>query len=420
MINNFFIVILNIVNPVVFYIIFTSFLKYEKYSKKITIFSYLIFYLITTTVLIFVSKTFYNALSNFLSMLLLTCIYKGKFIYKFFVVSLTYVFVVLIELIVSISFYKFNLNIYNLYLDVNFAYIFAKLLLLTIAGIIFINFSHISKIKVPPYIVLILSIVPILSILIVILETIRKPVSDNYFLLSSVLLLVINTSIFIIFNILTNLYVDRERLQNINQESNLLDLQKNNIEASRKKLATLEHDLKNKLVPLYYLAENRDNVSEYLSEIIGEFNKEFLISNTDIVEVDAIINSKYEVCKAKNISFDFNTNIGKDININYRDLAIILGNLLDNAIEATLMVEDKWIKLVLREEIGVVFIMVDNSYDGKVIEKNGSFVSRKNKEYCGIGLQNVAYLADRYKGVIKFTPEKNKFRVSLMLYQNIE
>lgn len=68
--------------------------------------------------------------------------------------------------------------------------------------------------------------------------------------------------------------------------------------------------------------------------------------------------------------------------------------------------------------MNLVFIMVDNSFDGEVIKEKGSFISRKDKKYSGIGLKNVKYMVDKYSGNIKFTHDNNKFRVSIMLYEN--
>lgn len=67
--------------------------------------------------------------------------------------------------------------------------------------------------------------------------------------------------------------------------------------------------------------------------------------------------------------------------------------------------------------MNLVFIMVDNSFDGEVIKEKGSFISRKDKKYSGIGLKNVKYMVDKYSGNIKLT-HNNKFRVSIMLYEN--
>lgn len=71
----------------------------------------------------------------------------------------------------------------------------------------------------------------------------------------------------------------------------------------------------------------------------------------------------------------------------------------------------------MKNEKSVIFINILNSFDGMVIRKNNKFISRKNNIYSGIGLQNIQYIVDQYKGVIKYYPENNIFRVSIMLYQ---
>lgn len=59
--------------------------------------------------------------------------------------------------------------------------------------------------------------------------------------------------------------------------------------------------------------------------------------------------------------------------------------------------------------------MVDNSYDGKFTREGDEFLSRKNKEFSGIGLKNVKYLGEKYDAVMNISPDQNIFRVSILL-----
>lgn len=413
--KNISLILLNIVNPIAIYFLYATFLGKEKYNKKIVCLSYFLFYFVTTTVLLTANYSIVNIIFVVSGMLLLTLLYDGKGYYKIFVFFITYIIFAIIESLMALFIRGNDSLLVNLDFDVNFAYIFLKLVTLISAIFIYLNFHKTEENNIPRKIILILSVMPFFSLSLLVFEAIRYPITDKYYLIFSVILIFINISVFIIFNVLQKLYKDRLELQSVNQEYKLLNIQRENIKNSTDRLAALEHDLKNKLVPLYYMADSSTNVEDYLSEIIGEFNSEFLISSTGIIEVDAIINSKYEICKKNNIDFDLDVNITKATKILYRDLAVILGNLLDNAIEATLKVDDRWIKLVLQNEMDLVFIMVENSFDGKVLMKDGRFLSRKDKEFSGIGLKNVKYLSSKYHGKMKFTPSTNTFRASLML-----
>ena len=345
----------------------------------------------------------------------MSSLYKTKIIIKIFTSVIIYIILGLIEIIVYITFNINSSSMNDLNFDVNIIYILIKFINLGIALIVYFNFNKEYKISIPKYLIYILSVIPILSIGVIFFEILRKPVSDIYYLIAMALLFAINIFVAIIFVVLVNLFNERQKLSNINKDFEFLSIQRENVENSTRKLASLEHDLKNKLVPLYYLADSKINVEEYLSEIIGEFKNEFVISNTGIIEVDAIINSKYEICKQHNIDFKVDIDIPNDMNINHRDIGVILGNLLDNAIEGSLHANDRWIKLILRKELGALFIMVDNSYDGKFSRKGDEFLSRKNKEFSGIGLKNVKYLGEKYDAVMNISPDQNIFRVSILL-----
>ncbi|WP_054251621.1 sensor histidine kinase [Neofamilia massiliensis] len=410
-------ILLNIINPIAIYLIYAAFLGQPKYNKKIVFAVYFVFNFITTFVLLKASSSILNSIFFLGGMILLTFLYEGKIYFKIFIAFIIYIIFALEEISLYLIFSSLDISLYNLDFEVDFVYVFIKISMLLIAFFINLNFNKFRNKTLPKYITIFLFIVPILSIIIMVLETVRNPISDRFYALLVLFLLLINISIFVIFTILSNLYTDRLRLNNLEKDYDLINMQKENINKSTKRLAALEHDLKNKLIPLYYMAESEGNVGAYLSEIIGEFKNEFLIANSGLIEVDAIINSKYEFCKENNIDFDVDLNISKDININHRDLAIILGNLLDNAIEASSKVADKWIRLVLKSEQNLVFIMVDNSFDGILKKKNGKLISRKNKEFSGLGLSNVEYLADKYGGKVTISHKENKFRVSVILFE---
>lgn len=116
--------------------------------------------------------------------------------------------------------------------------------------------------------------------------------------------------------------------------------------------------------------ENTDQASKYMEEIPKEFEDKRIIRPSTVVEVDSIINVKEKICQYKNISFTYDISPLKDPFINHMDLAVIVGILLDNAIEAATRVSDSWISLKLKQVKGLVLIEVENSFDG-IVKKMG-------------------------------------------------
>lgn len=418
--RNILLIILNIINPMAIYLLYSTFLKPKKYSKFAFFSTYFLFNLFTTLTLVFSHSSFWNIFVFLVGMFLLSFLYNGKFFYKFFLVIIIYTLFALIETSLYIIFVKNSeVNLSDLSFDVNLVYVITKLVMLIISIFIFLNFKNRSTLNIPKRLVFFLSIIPILSLFILTFEAIRSKYSDIYLALSFVVFIVINAFVFIIFNLLNKLYSDRLQFQDLEKQFELIESQKVYVKNSTEKLAALEHDLKNKLLPLYYMKDSTsEKLEAYLTKIIGEFSNEFLISKTGVPEIDGVLNAKYEICKRENIDFKLDMNITGMDKIEYRDLSVILGNLLDNAIEACRNVDNKWIKMKVEFTKGALFLGISNSYDGKYTLEDGKFISRKKRVFSGYGLQNIDYLVKKYHGIIQFDPNNKRFRVSLMMFED--
>ncbi|MCL2232827.1 MAG: GHKL domain-containing protein, partial [Treponema sp.] len=100
------------------------------------------------------------------------------------------------------------------------------------------------------------------------------------------------------------------------------------------------------------------------------------------------------------------------------------GNLLDNALDAVAKVEEKQIKLNIRYDREVLFITVENTFDGVVnyAQDKGEqrIVTRKDGSEHGHGLRNIRRSIDKYNGGMDITHEDGVFSVALMLYVDAE
>jgi sensor histidine kinase regulating citrate/malate metabolism len=96
------------------------------------------------------------------------------------------------------------------------------------------------------------------------------------------------------------------------------------------------------------------------------------------------------------------------------DLCIIVGNLLENAVEACRRMENgaRFIRLNSRLEYGTLTITADNSFNGNIWEKDGVFLSSK-REGEGVGLSSVAAVAKKYGGRARFEAKDGVFQASV-------
>ena len=99
------------------------------------------------------------------------------------------------------------------------------------------------------------------------------------------------------------------------------------------------------------------------------------------------------------------------------DLTVLLGNLLDNAIEALRKDDKKSLSIKIRYIKGILYISMYNSFDG-VINKGGNrFLSLKeDKENHGIGLTNIDSIVNKYNGEMRIDSKGGIYKTDIILY----
>ena len=110
--------------------------------------------------------------------------------------------------------------------------------------------------------------------------------------------------------------------------------------------------------------------------------------------------------------------LAQNCGIDDTDLCVLLGNLLDNAIEGckTLPIEKRKIKLRVSTHAGSLMLTVDNTFDGMLQYQDGEFLSRKRADgQRGIGLTSVAAVAEKYDGGLRCEQKNGWFFVSVQL-----
>lgn len=182
---------------------------------------------------------------------------------------------------------------------------------------------------------------------------------------------------------------------------------------------SVRHDLKNKLTPLLYLAQEGKK-KELISQIQQLGNMSVLgktFSDSGNITIDYIINLKLQSISNRNVKISCNVHLPIDIDILPFDLSSILGNLIDNAIEAQEYVEaNKFITINIGYQVGIMIIEITNSYDGTIRSKKGEIISRKkDNENHGFGLSSVKEIAAEYNGELVVHHDNNKFKVIVKL-----
>jgi len=169
--------------------------------------------------------------------------------------------------------------------------------------------------------------------------------------------------------------------------------------------AKLYHDLHNHIEAIYQCLTGGDiqEAVQYCGELRTPVREISQTVRTGDKAIDYLINSKMALAGQAHIRTKVNIEYPHNTNIRNIDLTTILGNLLDNALEAaeTAPAHLRFMNLTIRRINAMLIIKAENGYGEAPTQKNGNLVTSKaDKAFHGWGLKSVQTAAERYDGVI--------------------
>lgn len=160
--------------------------------------------------------------------------------------------------------------------------------------------------------------------------------------------------------------------------------------------------------------DNLEGAKDYFNGLSDKFN----ISNRVFCKnsiVNAVINSKYNLAIQNQIDCFFNIDLDEILPIEDVDLCSIFANTLDNAIEASLKLNDvshRKISLKARCNKGYFSCFISNNYNDVIRFDNGKYSSTKlDAKMHGFGLENIDDIVTKYNGTLNITYSESEFNV---------
>ena len=193
-----------------------------------------------------------------------------------------------------------------------------------------------------------------------------------------------------------------------------------NMEQDRN-VQALRHDMKHHIREIYSLADkNTDtDIIRYLDEMSDSMDNIEKVASTGNSVFDGILNYYAQKIKQEmnNVNFSVTLKIPTDLEISSFDMNVILGNLLDNAMENVSgeAGQELQIEAVLEYIEGLLRIEVVNTFVGNVNKDGERFISHKGQGH-GFGLSNVKKITEKYSGYMMTEHESNRFKVVVLLY----
>lgn len=182
------------------------------------------------------------------------------------------------------------------------------------------------------------------------------------------------------------------------------------------------HDLKHQLQALKaYLAMGQiDNVQKYLQDMISDFemSKGYIHAWTGNPLLDSLLGGKMTEANKLGVAFDIHSS--KIVSfLSDKDVSVLLGNLLDNALEAAEKVNgDKFIEVHILDKGNMEFFKVKNSIAQLPKIKDGKLItSKSDKINHGWGLQSIAAIVEKYGGQMDINYDKEYFEVNITFWE---
>lgn len=293
-----------------------------------------------------------------------------------------------------------------------------KLLFFVITRII-LRIKESGKLKGMDVIALV--IVPMLSDLAITLmmyAAIQEPSIQTIVLYAVGIVLILNIVVYFLFIRLGKAGKIKTEMALLALQNECLQENAKDIENMYDTVRALRHDLKNHLLCILSMAEERDveGIKQYTGQLLQQqntVNKLIMFSGSKVL--DAIINSKSAAAERAGVRLSaiITTPLA---GISPEDITIILGNALDNAIRAAKDSQRKVVDIHIQPQGAYSSIVIANDIAHPVLSDNPALRTTKNIRYRhGFGIQNMRQAVERNQGLIRFYEQNDRFICDILL-----
>lgn len=234
-------------------------------------------------------------------------------------------------------------------------------------------------------------------------------------------LILINIICFFMMSILNNSHKAAEELSILKQQDEIRKQYAENVKYRYEEIRRIRHDMKQSYTVLEtLLSENRtEEAIDYIRSGRSAIAQTEVLVDVGNDFVNSILNSKLST--AKQLGIEVICSSVKDISgIEAVDLCTLLGNMLDNAIEAAQQCppEKSLIEVKITSSEGKLVIQVTNSIKCSVLNENSELKSTKqNPSEHGFGVKSIRLIAEKYSGTAKYFEEDDTLSCRVILYR---
>lgn len=390
-------------------------------DRKIELLSYGIYFVAINALHLLSKIPMVYLISNLLIFFMITLNYKSSIQKRILTTVLVYLILMCIEMIIVMASGYFRLDFL---VENNYESILGLIIIKVISFVVVLIIESYQNIRqgdiVPNTYWLCILTIPIGTLYLLITIFSGEGPTITTIFISTTLVLMINFGIFYLYDEISKILSDNMDRVLMQQQNIYYEKQFELMKTSLKATNTIKHDLKNHLTSLYILAEEnkKEELLDYLSDVVEVMSNKKEFAATGNVVIDSIINFKLQEIEKDHISVNLDLKIPKELEFPTFDMTVILGNLLDNALNAVRKLEEnRYIDIKMKYTKGRLILKIENSFDGMIIEQDGVIdTSHNDKINHGIGLQSVQTVIKKYDGTIECEYDRNKFHTALLMY----
>lgn len=239
---------------------------------------------------------------------------------------------------------------------------------------------------------------------------------------NTLFLVIINLGAFLIYHTEVLLIKEKEKAQELIRQNYLLtvqQLQYDNLQQRINEARQARHDIRHHtlLIREYLQSGMLRELESYLDEYTATLPDSVSMVYCQHYTTNALLGFYSRQAQASGIEMDVFVQIPGHVQLPETTLSVVLGNLLENALEACRQLTGGEKKITVRgkADMGSVFFVISNTFDGNLHKsKDGKYLSTKSGSR-GFGLDSVAQLVNTNGGILQVETEPGIFRVSVLL-----
>ncbi len=201
----------------------------------------------------------------------------------------------------------------------------------------------------------------------------------------------------------------------------LIETHYREVENMYRQIRGWRHDYRNHIQTMKVLAAQGDleGIKAYLDELDTDLNTVDTVVKTGNAMADAILNSKISLAKSKNIQVQVDAHIPVKLKMSELDLCCIIGNLFDNAIEASLYLPEaeRLIRVYMDMKGTQLYISFTNFTASGKLKKVGKRYKTSKGEGHGFGLVRMDNIIERLDGYLSRNSEDGAFTTEILIPQ---